>query len=113
MPRIKPHRYVIIVDGPAEPPFFVKMDELGVPSLALAISQKPPKSYSYSEAETPILLKRLKSAFPDAAVQAVEVTSIDRIAMKIWWEARIATLEAAQKFAKFANHKRGERDYLN
>jgi hypothetical protein len=55
MPRIKANRYVIIVDGPLEPPFFVKMDELGIPRLALAISEKPPKSYSYSEGETPIL----------------------------------------------------------
>ena len=51
---------------------------------------------------------RLKSEFPDAAIQAVEATSIDRIAMKFWWEARIATLKAAQKFAEFARHQRGD-----
>ena len=70
MSRIKANRFVIIVDSPSEPPYFVKMDELGIPSLALAISEKPPKSYSYSESETPIFLERLKSEFPEAAIQA-------------------------------------------
>ena len=100
MSRIKANRFVIIVDSPSEPPYFVKMDELGIPSLALAISEKPPKSYSYSESETPIFLERLKSEFPEATIQAVEATSIDRIAMKIWWEARIATLKAAREYAE-------------
>jgi hypothetical protein len=108
MPRIKANRYVIIVNSPSEPPFFVKMDEGGLPSLALAVSERPPKSYSYSESETPIFLERLKSEFPDAAIQAVEATSIDRLAMKFWWDARIATLKAAQKFAEFAKHQRGD-----
>jgi hypothetical protein len=109
MSRIKANRFVIIVDSPSEPPYFVKMDELGIPSLALAISEKPPKSYSYSESETPIFLERLKSEFPEAAIQAVEATSIDRIAMKIWWEARIATLKAAREYAEFASQERGDR----
>jgi hypothetical protein len=54
MPRIKANRYVIIVDSPSEPPFFVKVDELGIPRLALAVSEKAPKSCSYSEVQTPI-----------------------------------------------------------
>jgi hypothetical protein len=112
MPRIKTNRYLIIVDSPSEPPFFVKMDEVGIPSLALAFSEKPPKSYSYTESETPIFLERLKSEFPDAAIQAVGATSIDRMAMKLWWDERVTRLEAARKFAEFANLKRGD-EYLN
>ena len=112
MPKIKANRYVIIVDSPSEPPFFVKMDELGLASLALAVSESPPKSYTYSESETPIFLERLKSEFPDAAIQAVEATSIDRMAMKLWWDERVARLEAARQFAEFANLKRGD-EYLH
>ena len=108
MPRIKANRYVIIVDSPSEPPFFVKMDDLGIPSVALAVSENPPKSYSYSELETPIFIERLKSEFPDAAIQAVEATSLDRKAMRLRWKARIATLKAAQEFAEFARHQRGD-----
>ena len=109
MPRIKRGRYVIIVDSPSQPPFFVKVDrQFGIASLALAVSEKPPKSFSYSEDDTPILLERLKSEFPDAAIQAVEITSIDRKALTLWWEERVARLEAARKFAEFANHKRGD-----
>ena len=68
MPRIKRGRYVIIVDSPSQPPFFVKVDRFGIPSLALAVSEKPPKSFSYSEDDTPILLERLKSEFRNNAV---------------------------------------------
>ena len=50
----------------------------------------------------------MKSEFPDAAIQAVVATSIDQIAMKLWWKARIETLKAAQKFAEFASHQRGD-----
>ena len=108
MSRIKANRFVIIVDSPSEPPYFVKMDELGIPSLALAISEKPPKSYSYSESETPIFLERLKSEFPEAAIQAVEATSINRMAMKRWWDEKAAQLDAARKFAEFASYERGD-----
>ena len=110
MPRIKRGRYVIIVDSPSQPPFFVKVDrQFGIPSLALAVSEKPPKSFSYSEDDTPILLERLKSEFPDAAIQAVAISSLDHEALAEWWEARIATLKAAREFAEFASHKRGDR----
>jgi hypothetical protein len=108
MPRIKADRYVIIVDSPSEPPFFVKIDELGIPRLALAVSERPPKSYSYSESETPIFIERLKSEFPDAAIQAVKATSIDRKAMRLWWKARVSTLKAAHEFAEFARVQRGD-----
>jgi hypothetical protein len=48
MPRIKADRYVNIVDSPSEPPFFVKIDgQFGIPSQALAVSEKPPEPYSY------------------------------------------------------------------
>jgi hypothetical protein len=53
-------------------------------------------------------LERLKSEFPDAAIQAVEATSIDRQAMRLWWKARIATLKAAHEFAEFASPQRGD-----
>jgi hypothetical protein len=72
------------------------------------VSENPPKSYSYSKLETPIFIERLKSEFPDAAIQAVEATSLDRKAMRLWWKARIATLKAAQEFAEFARHQRGD-----
>ena len=114
MARIKANRFVIIVDSPSQPPFFVKVDgQFGIPSVALAVSEKPPKSFSYSEHDTPIVLERLKSEFPGGAIQAVEMTSIDYIAMTLWWEDRVAHLEAARKFAEFARHRRGDDDFLH
>ena len=89
------------------------MDEVDLPSLALAVSEKPPKSYSYSERETPIFIERLKSEFPNATIRAVEATSIDRSATRLWWDERVARLEAARKFAEFANIERGDDEYLN
>ena len=47
-------------------------------------------------------ISRIKSEFPDAAIQAVEATSIDRQAITLWWKARIATLKAAHEFAEEA-----------
>jgi hypothetical protein len=90
---------VIIVDSPSEPPFFV----------SLAGIEKPPKSYSYPEVQTPIFIERLKSEFPDAGDLGSRGNHHRSQVDEDVVESEDCDPQSCPQFAEFASHQRGDK----